>query len=307
MPLFAQKTLEKVNISGHWLDNSKLNKLGNIRISPLKSFAILFFVLALILPQAVSKISDLNLYFTKFSAAKELAQAAGISAEEKNNFLKKSDQEKPEQEKKEELKFKKLTLADIWPGEFSVGKSSSKIILAANSGFTEIKKVQTGEVSFADIWPEEIEREAEVPRRLIIPAIKATANIQSLGIGQGGEMEAPNNFQEVGWFNLGPRPGEHGVAVIAGHLNNEYGAAGIFWHLSKLKEGDDIYVADASGKTFRFKVSGNKIYSADSLLEEIFERGGGARLNLITCNGAWDKNAQNYTKRLVVYAELLVE
>lgn len=312
MPLFAQKTFKKAETSGYCLDNSNLNKIGNIRISPLKSFAILFLIFAFILPQAAAKISDLNLYFTEFSAVKELAQAADISAEKKKDFSEKPDQEKteqikPEQEKKEKPKLKKITLADIWPEDFDADSNSSKIILAAKNGFAGTEKVQNGKFGFADIWPEEAEREAGKPRRLVIPAIKVSANIGSLGIGQDGEMEAPENYLEAGWFNLGSRPGERGNAIIAGHLNNEYGSAGIFWHLDKLKAGDDIYIIDENGKNFHFRVAEKNIYSVSSSLGEIFLGDGKVRLNLITCDGVWDKKTQNYTKRLVVSAELLSE
>lgn len=292
MPLFTQKKFEPLNISGHQLDSSKLNKLGNIRLSPLKSLAILFFILTLLLPKAISQISDFNFYFSNFSIAKELAKAAEISKTEKENYFVEAERKEIEEPKpSEESKQKKLALADIWPEASGGERSAPPIVSIAQAALSEAGAIQPKKQAF----------------RLVIPAIKVSANIESLGVKPSGEMESPNDFRQAGWFNLGSRPGESGIALIAGHLNNQYGAPGVFWHLSKLKAGDDIYIANESGKIIHFKVLGSRIYPVSTPLGEIYEKGGSVRLNLITCDGAWDKKAQNYTSRLVVSAELAAE
>lgn len=40
----------------------------------------------------------------------------------------------------------------------------------------------------------------------------------------------PKRFDTVAWYVLGPRPGELGKAVMAGHLDAKTGPA-IFWRL----------------------------------------------------------------------------
>ncbi len=42
-------------------------------------------------------------------------------------------------------------------------------------------------------------------------------------------------------------------------------------------------------------------------MEEIFGASKIARLNLITCDGVWDKKTLSYDKRLVVFTELAAE
>jgi sortase A len=42
-------------------------------------------------------------------------------------------------------------------------------------------------------------------------------------------------------------------------------------------------------------------------LTEVFGDAEIPRLNLITCNGVWDKNSKNYSDRLVVYSKLAAE
>lgn len=290
-----------INVSGYVLDNSKLNKLGNLRISPLKSFAILFFIIAILLPKAQYIIPDIGLYLGSFSAAKELSESADPVVAEKDTAS-----DIVEQKEETPLVKKKQTLADIWPEEFNRGADMPNIIQTAQAVSPAINAAQPKKQTIANIWSA-AENKTGGPNRLVIPSIKVSSSIESLGIGKNGVMEAPKSYTNAGWFNLGPRPGESGIAVIAGHLDSRYGAPGVFWHLSKLKAGDDIYITDQTGKNIHFKVSGSKIYGADASSGEIFEKGGNARLNLITCNGVWDKKAQNYTKRLVVSADLVIE
>ena len=66
----------------------------------------------------------------------------------------------------------------------------------------------------------------ELSMRLVIPAIGVNAAIQKVGITSKGEMEVPENASKVGWFEFGPRPGERGSAIIAGHFDGENGEAG---------------------------------------------------------------------------------
>lgn len=141
-----------------------------------------------------------------------------------------------------------------------------------------------------------------LPMRLMIPAISVNAVIQHLGVTLKGEMEVPNNIIDVGWFDLGSRPGENGSAVIAGHFDGESSKEGVFTDLDKLKEGDKIYIEDNRGISTVFVVRESRIYDPD-YVEEIFSSNDGIHLNLITCNGIWDKTKKGYSKRLVVFAD----
>lgn len=143
-----------------------------------------------------------------------------------------------------------------------------------------------------------------IPKKITIPISGVDASIQEVGLTSGGEMATPNNFKNVGWFNLGARPGEIGSAVVAGHLDTYTDNGGIFWNLNKLKPGDYVYVTDDNGIKRRFRVSRSEVYRVDKApMEEIFGSKGVARFNLITCNGAWDNGEKSYNKRLVVYTD----
>lgn len=73
-----------------------------------------------------------------------------------------------------------------------------------------------------------------------------------------------------------------------------------------LQAGDIVSVVGANGKTLRFRVTGVQSYDdASAPITAIFGPSDGRHLNLITCDGAWDSATGAYTKRLVVFTELV--
>ncbi|MDO8487001.1 MAG: class F sortase [Candidatus Curtissbacteria bacterium] len=143
---------------------------------------------------------------------------------------------------------------------------------------------------------------AGLPMRLLIPAINVNAAILHLGVTSGGQMEVPDNAVDVGWFKLGPRPGEIGSAVISGHFDGKNGEEGVFTNLNKLTEGDKLYVEDGRGTYKAFVVSGSRAYDP-GYADDVFSRNDGAHLNFITCGGVWDNNKKSYTERLVIFTD----
>jgi LPXTG-site transpeptidase (sortase) family protein len=144
----------------------------------------------------------------------------------------------------------------------------------------------------------------EFPVRLLIPAINVDANIQQVGVNPKGEMDVPSNTVDVAWFDLGPRPGDKGNAVIAGHFDGENGKTGVFADLQKLKTGDKLYVLDNKGATVSFVVRQKTIYKP-GYVYDVFSSSDSAHLNLVTCDGLWNGTQQSYSKRLVVYADII--
>ncbi|MBA2677426.1 MAG: class F sortase [Ktedonobacteraceae bacterium] len=146
------------------------------------------------------------------------------------------------------------------------------------------------------------------PVRLLIPAIKVNAPIEGVGITASGDLAVPkrNPWEGTGWYQDGPRPGERGSAVIDGHLDRPRNAPAVFWRLRDLRVGNDVFVIDALGRRYHFRVTGVVLYlPQDAPLEQIFGNESGSFLNLITCAGEW-LVSQNQTKyRLVVYTSLV--
>jgi sortase (surface protein transpeptidase) len=143
-----------------------------------------------------------------------------------------------------------------------------------------------------------------IPVRLRIPALGLMTAIEPVGL-RAGAMDVPANVWHVGWFHLGPRPGDVGNAVIDGHLDSTTGPA-IFLNLQNLRIGDRIYVTDRAGIERGFVVTALHSYLlTEAPRARIFGPTTERHLNLITCSGTWQARAHQYDQRLVVYTRLL--
>jgi len=145
-----------------------------------------------------------------------------------------------------------------------------------------------------------------LPSRLLIPAIGVNAGVQYVGVNDKGEMEVPNNITDVGLFKFGAVPGQTGSAVIAGHFNGENNQEGVFANLDKLKAGDKLSIEGKTGKSITFIVQKKELYDS-GYADDVFNQSDSAHLNLVTCDGLWDEVKKSYTKRLVIFSDILKE
>lgn len=142
-----------------------------------------------------------------------------------------------------------------------------------------------------------------LPIRIKIPKISVDAHIESLGLTPDGTMDSPKSPSNVAWYNLGPRPGNVGSSVIAGHFGWKNNIPAVFDNLSKLKKGDKIYVESATGITTTFVVHEVRTYGEKDDTSSVFiSNDEKAHLNLITCEGIYNKTKKSYSGRLVVFA-----
>ena len=159
-------------------------------------------------------------------------------------------------------------------------------------------------VPFGDIIVREV-RPEDKPLRLKIPKLQIDTHVQEVGVNALGNMAAPTNFIDVGWYKYGPSPGEAGSAVMAGHLDNGFGYPAVFKDLEKLKEGDVVTVAAKEGTEITFIVRSVRAYPYQETPREIlFSNEGSPRITLITCGGTWLWDRGTYDQRIVVVAEL---
>lgn len=143
-----------------------------------------------------------------------------------------------------------------------------------------------------------------LPILLSIPAININAAVENVGLTPDGAMDAPKNPTDVGWYELGPRPGEVGSAVIAGHVGWKDSTQAAFDKVASLRKGDILYVKNAEGATITFVVRELRMYDKDQDASSIFNSfDGKAHLNLIACEGVWSAATKSYSKRLVVFAD----
>lgn len=170
---------------------------------------------------------------------------------------------------------------------------------------TQIVKIQAqseNAVLLSPISSQKIDH--TTPARLKIPSINVDSAIENVGLTPKGAMDVPSKTSDVGWYSFGVRPGERGSAVIAGHLDGLNGEKAVFANLDKLKEGDKIYVQDGNGKIITFVVRKSRTYDLGHA-DDAFSPSENAHLNLITCDGVWDEVRKGYSKRLVVFADLV--
>lgn len=142
-----------------------------------------------------------------------------------------------------------------------------------------------------------------LPVRLMIPKLKVDTKILYMGLTPDGDMDvAANNFQDVGWYQYGARPGDEGTAVIAGHVNGVR-ERGIFIALHTLVKGDIVTVLDDVSEESSFVVREVRTYDQNDRPQEVFQSSNGAHLNLITCAGPWNADEQRFPVRLVVFTD----
>jgi LPXTG-site transpeptidase (sortase) family protein len=146
-----------------------------------------------------------------------------------------------------------------------------------------------------------------IPVNLKIPKIKVNAILEQVGLTAGGAVDVPKGPYNAAWYKLSPRPGDIGSAVITGHYGVwKYGKPTVFNNLYKLRKGDKIYVKDKNGTTITFVVRELRTYGDNDDATAVFVSGDGkAHLNLITCQGVWNKVLKSYPKRLVVFTDKL--
>ena len=140
------------------------------------------------------------------------------------------------------------------------------------------------------------------PVSLTIPLIGVKTRLITLGLAAGGALQVPSSTSVAGWYTGSPRPGAIGSAIIVGHIDSLTGP-GVFFRLSELRRGDDVYVARADGTTAEFRVTSVQTYLKDRFpTQTVYGPTPDAELRLITCGGAFDPATGHYLSNIVVYA-----
>ncbi|RNL64155.1 class F sortase [Nocardioides marmoriginsengisoli] len=145
-------------------------------------------------------------------------------------------------------------------------------------------------------------RQVGRPTRVLIGKIKVDEALHGVGLKQDGAMQTPD-FGDAGWYDLGPRPGARGPAVIVAHV---HGPAGddVFADLHRLVPGDRVTVRRTDGASV-FVVDSVEQSKKEALpAQRIWKRSDQALLRLITCGGKPDPVTRMYPENTVVYAHL---
>jgi sortase (surface protein transpeptidase) len=115
----------------------------------------------------------------------------------------------------------------------------------------------------------------------------------------------PDDYDDVGWWNGGPAPGEAGAAVVVGHVDSLTGPA-VFYGLSDLQRGDLVSVWEKDGPRSTFEVRKTIFYDRDDFpSDRVYRSQGRPSLHLLTCGGSFDDETGEYTGNVVVFADLV--
>lgn len=151
-----------------------------------------------------------------------------------------------------------------------------------------------------------VERAAP-PVAVEIPGIGVDASLIELGIDADRQLEVPADPDLAGWFVGGPRPGEDGPAVIAGHVDSTRGPA-VFHRVPRLVAGDVVLVHRADGTTGSFVVDRVEWWPKDGFpTDAVYREADGAELRLITCGGVFDRTRLSYEDNVIVFASAVDE
>jgi LPXTG-site transpeptidase (sortase) family protein len=147
-------------------------------------------------------------------------------------------------------------------------------------------------------------KEGTILERLVIPSIQLESPVETRGLNGRGEMEDPGGKDAVAWYNFSEFPGFGGNAVFSGHVDWFTGELGSFGRMKDLKEGDEVIVRMSDGMEMKYKVTYSKLYEASNVdIEDVVGRTEKDSLTFITCEGTFNRSAQDYSHRRIVRAE----
>jgi hypothetical protein len=142
------------------------------------------------------------------------------------------------------------------------------------------------------------------PARIAIPAVGIDTSLQMLGLEPDGSLQVPSDFNQAGWWEGGPLPGDPGPAVIVGHVDSSMGPA-VFFRLRELKPGDLIAVWRGDGAELTFVVQRTEEVPKVSFpTEQVYGALRYPALRLITCGGRFDFHSGHYIDNVIVFASM---
>lgn len=143
-----------------------------------------------------------------------------------------------------------------------------------------------------------------VPDRLELPSLGVRSVVAPVGVDRSGDLEIPEDVDQVGWYRFGPRPGDPtGSTVLSGHVDSAEQGQGAFYRLRELAPGDPVLIRSSDGKVRRYRVVSREEWPKSEVpLDRLFARGGAARITLVTCGGGFREDIRSYQDNIAVTA-----
>lgn len=152
--------------------------------------------------------------------------------------------------------------------------------------------------------------------RLVIPSIGTDAPIVNAGSTgpDGGAFDVPSSVHVVAWWDglwnspSGPvqekvaRPGQPGVALLAGHIDSAAQGHGALYRLQQIKTGAPVTVYGAGGSVTHWKVTRLQIVPKSALPRSLYVNHGPPRLAVVSCGGPFDAATGHYVDNVIAWA-----
>lgn len=144
-----------------------------------------------------------------------------------------------------------------------------------------------------------------VPAFLRIPALGVSVPLSTLELNADKSPQVPTEYEEPGWYKLGPAPGQVASAVILGHVDDKKGPA-VFYQLQNLRAGDKVDVSLTDGAVVHFVVQKVETYpKAQFPSQKVYGSHGYSGLQLVTCGGQFDTATGHYLSNVVACTTLV--
>ena len=179
-------------------------------------------------------------------------------------------------------------------------------VVDSSTPSTSLDPGESDEPSIADlirVVGDPTELAVEPPVAVRVGGIDLEAPVVPVGVESDGQMEIPQDVDEIGWYSFGPSPGQVGSAVLAGHVSGAGQGRGAFYDLKRLETGDLVEVDHADGSTTEFVIVAVQTIDKGELpTDELFRRSGEPILTLITCGGSFSRSLNSYDSNVIAIA-----
>ena len=151
--------------------------------------------------------------------------------------------------------------------------------------------------------------------RVLVPSIGTDAPVipeGATGAG-GGALTVPTSVHEVGWWDgiwqsssgtvheKVAKPGQSGVALLAGHIDSAAQGPGVFYRLRQAKPGAAVTVIE-HGTVTHWKVTHVQVVLKSALPAALFVDTGPPQLALVSCGGPFDSATGHYVDNVIAWA-----
>jgi len=147
-----------------------------------------------------------------------------------------------------------------------------------------------------------------VPEVISIPRIRVWAQVIPLGLNPNGTAAVPPLTKPylASWFDRGPTPGQHGTAVLFGHVDARKVGPAVFYRIGTLRPGNLIYVTLRDRQVAAFRVYSVALYPKSAFpTSTVYRYTRWPTLRLVTCGGAFDRRTHHYLSNVVVFAKFV--